>query len=344
MLKDKDWDDFYSEVEKMPAIASLAILKPETGILARTAEMLSHVEQAPFAMQLLRSFGQGSMLAKVHLAQSEELYPALVEALKNEEEAIQTLVLLDLDSLLCGSNVSKLRFIKEGGIKPLLEIVPSEDEGLSRKALSVFETLVDNFPEGARAAVDAGAVPVIESKRNPNYIFDRAGGALASIEQLKDTPLIDRIEFTPEAYAEIGKNLSDPAVLERLTKNFESSSDEKQLGIAGGLVPVLTDLLRSNTGSDPKPILRALKALLVIDGQGWQGFTIIKMAGQRCGMPEVLKPFVESEDEEVKELAVSVKDAIVEERNDTLGNDDDEDEENREEDGDDQELTCGMDA
>ncbi|KAJ1311766.1 hypothetical protein OPQ81_010235 [Rhizoctonia solani] len=88
--------------------------------------------------------------------------------------------------------------------------------------------------------------------------------------------------------------------------------DEKQLGIAAGLTPVLTDLLRSS--SDPKPALKALKALLVIDGegwQGWQGFNVVKRTGQQCGLPELLKPLIESDDEEIQALAEAVKNAIV---------------------------------
>ncbi|CAE6457126.1 unnamed protein product [Rhizoctonia solani] len=334
-LGDKDWYEFHNIVEKFPEVASLAILKPETQVLSITSKMTTETEQVPFAMQLLRELSQGTILAKVHIGQSNDVYAALVKVLQGEDESAKSLVLLNLESLLSGSTVSKLRFMDEGGIKALLDVVVSDtDEIHSRYALATLETFLENFPEGVQAAVDVGAVPIFKSKHNPDSYFDSAGGALKNIESQKDTPPIDRIEFTPEAYAELGKKLPDPVVLERLTKNFESSMDEKQLGIAGGLAPVLTDLLRSS--SDPKPVLKALKALLVIDGQGWQGFKVVQRTGFQCNLPELLKSLMESEDEETRELLGAVREGIVQ-HEDTLGqggnegdDDDDKDEGNGE--------------
>ncbi|KAG8750952.1 hypothetical protein FRC11_009862, partial [Ceratobasidium sp. 423] len=266
--------------------------------------MTTEIEQIPFAMQLLRELSQGTMLVKVHIGQSDDVYAALVKVLQGEDESAKSLVLLNLDTLLSGSTVSKLRFMKEGGIKALLDVVVSDvDATHSRYTLTTLENFLENFP-GVQAAVDAGAVPTLKSKHNPDNYFDSAGGALKNIESQKDALPIDRIEFTPEAYAELGKKLPGPEVLERLTKNFESLMDEKQLGIAGGLVPVLTGLLCSS--SNPEPALKALKAVLVIDGQGWQGFKVVQRVGVQCSLPELLKPLTKSEDGEIRELSGAV--------------------------------------
>ncbi|KAJ1311767.1 hypothetical protein OPQ81_010235 [Rhizoctonia solani] len=312
-LSGKDWLEFHSTMEVFPEVASVAILKPKSQVLSITAEMTTQIEQLPFAMQVLRKLSQGTILAKVHIGQSDEVYAALVKILQDNDESAKSPVLFDLDNMLYASSVSKFRFMKEGGIKALLDIVVSDtDSTHTQYALSALEHLLENFPEGVKTAIDAGAVPILESKCDPDGLPDSAWAALKIIESQKDAPLIDRIEFTPDAYAELGKKLPDPAVLERLTENFESSMDEKQLGIAAGLTPVLTDLLRSS--SDPKPALKALKALLVIDGegwQGWQGFNVVKRTGQQCGLPELLKPLIESDDEEIQALAEAVKNAIV---------------------------------
>ncbi|KAH7345315.1 hypothetical protein B0J17DRAFT_712914 [Rhizoctonia solani] len=309
-LSDKDWFEFHSIVEKFPAVASLAILKPETQVLSIASRMTTQIEQVPFAIQLFRELCKGTILAKVHIGESNEVYAALVNVLRGEDESAKSLVLLDLDNMLSGSTVSKLKFMKEGGIKALLDIVVSDtDEIHTRYALTILENSLENFPEGVQAAIDAGAIPILQSRQNPYDVFDHAGGALQKIESQKDAPLIDRIEFTPEAYVELGKKLPDPAVLERLTQNFESSMDEKQLGIAGGLAPMLTNLLRSS--SDPKPILKALKALLVIDGPGWEGFKLVQRTGEQCGLAGLLNPLRKSDDEEIRRLSEAIKDAIV---------------------------------
>ncbi|CEL57408.1 hypothetical protein RSOLAG1IB_02147 [Rhizoctonia solani AG-1 IB] len=295
-----EWSDFYTVVEKFPAVASLAVLKPETQVLSITAKMTTQIEQLPFAMRLFREFSQGTMLAKVYLGQSDYVYPALVKALESEDESARSLVIMDLENLLFLSTVSKLRFVKEGGIKALLDIIVSDSDQLhTRYALGALQNLLDNFPEGVQAAIDVDSIPILESKRNPDDLFDRAGDALSIIESQKDAPLVDRIEFTPEAYAELGKKLPDPAVLERLTKNFESSMDEKQLGIAAGLTS-------------------ALNALLVIDGQGWQGFKVIQRAAEQCGLPELIKPLMENDDEPIQELSRAVMNVIVEKCDDEL--------------------------
>ncbi|CAE6497879.1 unnamed protein product [Rhizoctonia solani] len=308
-ISDKEWFEFHGIVEKFPAVASLAVLKPETQVLSTTAKMTTQIEQLPFAMQLFREFSLGMMLARVYIGQSDDVYPALVNVLQDEDESAKSLVLLDLDNLLFLSNVSKLRFMKEGGIKALLDIVVSDsDEVHTRYALDTLRHLLDNFPEGVQAAIDVGAVPILEPRRNPDNLFDRVGDVLGIIESHKDTPMIDRIEFTPEAYAELGKKLPDPAVLERLTRNFEASMDEKQLGIAAGLVPVLAGLLESS--SNLEQVLKALNALLVIDGQGWQGFKIIQRAAERCGLPGLLEPLIESEDETIRELSEAVMNVV----------------------------------
>ncbi|CAE6428584.1 unnamed protein product [Rhizoctonia solani] len=314
-LSDKDWFEFHGIVEKFPAVASLAVLKPETQVLSTTAKMTTHIEQIPFAMQLFREFSQGTMLAKVYLGQSDDVYPALVKVLQGEDESAKAAVLLDLDNLLFLSTVSKIRFTKEGGIKALLDIVVSDsDEIHTRYALATLQHLLDNFPEGVQVAINAGAIPILESRRNPDSLFDHAGDTLTIIESQKDAPLIDRIEFTPEAYAELGKKLPDPAVLERLTKNFESSMDEKQLGIAAGLASVLAGFLQSS--SELKPVLKALNGLLVIDGQGWQGFKVVQRAAERCALPELLQPLMENEDEAIRELSEAVMNVIVQKHED----------------------------
>ncbi|KAF8741941.1 hypothetical protein RHS02_04233, partial [Rhizoctonia solani] len=307
-ISDKEWFEFHGIVEKFPAVASLAVLKPETQVLSTTAKMTTQIEQLPFAMQLFREFSLG-MLARAYIGQSDDVYPALVKVLQDEDESAKSLVLLDLDNLLFLSNVSKLRFMKEGGIKALLDIVVSDsDEVHTRYALDTLRHLLDNFPEGVQAAIDVGAVPILEPRRNPDNLFDRVGDVLGIIESHKDTPMIDRIEFTPEAYAELGKKIPDPAVLERLTRNFEASMDEKQLGIAAGLVPVLAGLLESS--SNLEQTLKALNALLVIDGQGWQGFKIIQRAAERCGLPGLLEPLIESEDETIRELSEALMNVV----------------------------------
>ncbi|KAF8760873.1 hypothetical protein RHS01_01103 [Rhizoctonia solani] len=290
-ISDKEWFEFHGIVEKFPAVASLAVLKPETQVLSTTAKMTTQIEQLPFAMQLFREFSLG-MLARAYIGQSDDVYPALVKVLQDGDESAKSLVLLDLDNLLFLSNVSKLRFMKEGGIKALLDIVVSDsDEVHTRYALDTLRHLLDNFPEGVQAAIDVGAVPILEPRRNPDNLFDRVGDVLGIIESHKDTPVIDRIEFTPEAYAELGKKLPDPA-----------------LGIAAGLVPVLAGLLESS--SNLEQVLKALNALLVIDGQGWQGFKIIQRAAERCGLPGLLEPLIESEDETVRELSEAVMNVV----------------------------------
>ncbi|CUA77601.1 DNA mismatch repair protein MutS [Bartonella bacilliformis KC583] [Rhizoctonia solani] len=316
-LGDKDWFEFHGIVEKFPAIASLAILKPEIGVLSTLSKMTTQIEQLPFAMQLFRELSRGTMLAKVHIGQSDDVYAALVKVLQGEDESARSLVLLELDSMLSGSTVSNLKFMKEGGVKALLDIIASDtDTTDTRYALTILENFLENFPEGVQAAIDAGAIPILKSRYNPDDYFDRAGVALQKIESQKDAPLVDRIEFSAEAYAELGKKLPDPQVLERFIKNFESSMDERQLGIAGGLAPVLTKLLCSSP--DPKPALKALKALLVIDGQGWQGFTVVQRTGEQCGLPEHLKPLTKSEDEGIRELSEAIMGTIVPRHEDTI--------------------------
>ncbi|KAF8609139.1 hypothetical protein BDV93DRAFT_550681 [Ceratobasidium sp. AG-I] len=324
-FNDKEPTEFSEFVEKLPAIASLAVLTPETGVLSRLSEMIANEEQLPYAMQALRHLSQGSMLAKVSLGQSDHIYPAIVKLLQEGTDDSKTTVLLDLEAFLSASTVSRTRFMKEGGIKALLDIIPSDDATLSNKAASTLVSFLTDFPEGAQPTIDAGATPILESKKDEDDIFDRVGSALTLLEELKTAPPVERIEFTPDAYAAFGKKLSDPAALEQLKKNLESSQDEKQLAVVAGLPTVLTDLLRSS--SEPKLLLQVLQTLFVIDGLVWDGYTIALNVAQRCGLWEVLKSFVGNEDAEVSDLAANIRSAIVTEWNDELREEDDEEDE-----------------
>ncbi|QRW18845.1 ARM domain-containing protein [Rhizoctonia solani] len=115
--------------------------------------MTTQIEQLPFAMQLFR--------------ESDDVYPGVGKVLQDGDESAKSLVLLDLDNLLFLSNVSKLRAY--------------------RYALDTLRHLLDNFPEGVQAAIDVGAVPILEPRRNPDNLFDRVGDVLGIIESHKDT-------------------------------------------------------------------------------------------------------------------------------------------------------------
>ncbi|KAG8748575.1 hypothetical protein FRC10_003709 [Ceratobasidium sp. 414] len=92
--------------------------------------------------------------------------------------------------------------------------------------------------------------------------------------------------------------------MERLVQNLRSSMDEKQLAIAGGLLAVFVDMLRSS--SNTMLVLEALYEIYVADG------VIIKAL-------EPLEPL--SEDDVIKEYATRVRGAIVTARNDELRGD-----------------------
>ncbi|KAG9074035.1 hypothetical protein FRC06_010985 [Ceratobasidium sp. 370] len=326
--KEKEPSEFADFLTNMPSVASLAILAPETEVLSTIGRMISIKDQLPFAMSALRHLAQGITLAKLSLGQSDDIYPALVKVLREGEESSKTTILYDLESLLYGSTLSKMKFAKSGGIQPLLEIIALDDEDISRKAMSSLISLVTDFPEGAKAAIDAGAITVLEAKEDPYDIFERKTNALQLLESLKDTPAIDRIEFTPEAYAAFGKKLSDPEAMKRLVQNLKSSTDEKQLAIAGGLLQVFTNMLRSS--SNTLLVLEALYRIYVADGVILSGHNVAVRVGERCGLPEALEPLTKSEDGAIKEQATCVRGAVVIERNDKLMDDADEEQENAE--------------
>ncbi|KAG8748577.1 hypothetical protein FRC10_003711 [Ceratobasidium sp. 414] len=322
--------EFADFLTNMPGVASLAILASETGVLSTIGKMISNEEQLPFAVSALRHLAQGIMLAKLSLGQSDDVYPALVKVLREGEESTKNTILYDLESLLYGSTVSKMKFVKSGGIQPLLEIIALDDEDISRKAMSSLISLVTDFPEGAKAAIDAGAITVLEAKEDPNDIFERKTNALNLLESLGDTLAVDRIKFTPEAYAAFGKNLSDPGAMERLVQNLKSSMDEKQLAIAGGLLAVFADMLQSS--SNTLLVLEALYEIYVADGVILSGHNVAARVGERCGLPEALEPLTRSEDGAIKEYATRVRGAIVIERNDELEGDAGEEQEENAED------------
>ncbi|KAG8708706.1 hypothetical protein FRC12_015524 [Ceratobasidium sp. 428] len=112
--------------------------------------------------------------------------------------------------------------------------------------------------------------------------------------------------------------------MKRLVENLKSSTDEKHLAIAGGILPVFADMLRSS--SNPFLVLEALYAIYVADGVVMSGANIAASVGVKAGLPDALKPLVQSEDEKTKEYAVRVLEAVVMKRNDELRKDEDENE------------------
>ncbi|KAG8678916.1 hypothetical protein FRC08_017377 [Ceratobasidium sp. 394] len=293
LAKEKEPSEFADFLTNMPGVASLAILAPETGVLSTIGKMISNEDQLSYAISAIRHLAQGIMLAKLSLGQSDDIYPPLVKVLREGEESSKAGILYDLENLLYGSTVSKMKFVKSGGIQPLLEIIALDDHDISRRAVSSLIALVTDFPEGAKAAIDAGATTVLKAKEDPDGIFERTTNALNLLESFKDTPAVDRIEFTSEAYAAFGEKLSDPGAMERLIQNLKSSMDEKQLAIAGGLLAVFADMLRS--GSNTMLVLQALYEIYVADGVIVSGHNVAARVGERCGLPEALEPLTKSD-------------------------------------------------
>ncbi|QRV76347.1 DNA mismatch repair protein MutS [Ceratobasidium sp. AG-Ba] len=314
-FKDMEAFEFNGALTDTPAVASFAIMAPETGVLSRVSEIIPG-EDLPHAMSIIRHLARGVTLAKVTLGQSDDIYPALVKVLQEGEDLYKEIVVDDLEFLLSGSTVSKTKFLKSGGMKPLLGFISSEDRNVSRKATYALTALVAGFPEGAKEAIEAGAISALEAKEDPNDMLRRVSSALDLLKELKDAPSIDRIEFTPEAYAAFGKTLSEPGAMDRLTQNLKSSGDEKELAIAGGLLTVFADMLRS--GSDPMPVLEALYTIYVADGVLVNGLNPPAIAGQACGLPDALRPLMESEDDKIKEYATRIRSAILMEQDDGL--------------------------
>ncbi|KAG8678830.1 hypothetical protein FRC09_019507, partial [Ceratobasidium sp. 395] len=197
--KEKESYEFTSFITDMPAVASLAVLAPETGVLSAVAKLISDEEQLPYAMSALQHLSRGLILAKWSLGQSDEIYPAIVKMLQKGDESIKNTILSDLEFLIYSSTVTKMKFIKSGGIKPLLEAVGLEDERVSRKAIATLIYLVTDYPEGAKAVIDAGAVEILKTKDDSDDIFKHKTSALELLETLKDVPEVDRIELTVEA-------------------------------------------------------------------------------------------------------------------------------------------------
>ncbi|KAG8749761.1 hypothetical protein FRC12_013236 [Ceratobasidium sp. 428] len=322
--KEKEPYEFTSFITDMPAVASLAVLAPETGVLSAVAKLISDEEQLPYAMSALQHLSRGLILAKWSLGQSDEIYPAIVKMLQKGDESIKNTILSHLEFLIYSSTVTKMKFIKSGGIKPLLEAVDLEDERVSRKAMATLIYLVTDYPEGAKAVIDAGAVEILKTKDDSDDIFKHKTSALELLETLKDAPEVDRIQLTVEAYTALGKQLSEPGMMERLVENLKSSTDEKHLTIAGGILPVFADMLRSS--SNPFPVLEALYAIYVADGVVMSGANIAASVGVQAGLPDALKPLVQSEDEKTKEYAIRVSEAVMMKRNDELRKDEAEDE------------------
>ncbi|QRV91179.1 DNA mismatch repair protein [Ceratobasidium sp. AG-Ba] len=308
-FKEMEAFEFNGALTDMPAVASFAIMAAETGVLSRVGEIIPG-EDLPHAMSIIRHLARGVTLAKVTLGRSDDIYPALVKVLQEGEDLYKEIVVDDLEFLLSGSTVSKTKFLKSGGMKPLLGFISSEDRNVSRKATYALTALVAGFPEGAKEAIEAGAISALEAKEDPNDMLRRVSSALDLLKELKGAPPTDRIEFTPEAYAAFGKTLSEPGAMDRLTQNLKSSGDEKELAIAGGLLTVFADVLRS--GSDPMPVL--------------------ELSGQACGLPDALRPLMESEDDKIKEYATVIRSAILMEQDDELeGEGDEEQDENQNE-------------
>ncbi|KAF8609128.1 ARM repeat-containing protein [Ceratobasidium sp. AG-I] len=321
-LTDKEPPEFAELIGKLPEIASPAVFTPEIGVLSRLSEMITNEEQLPYAMTSLRSLAQGSMLAKVTLGQSDHIYPALVKILREGTEDSKNAILDNLYWIIDASTVSRTRFMKEGGIKALLDIIcsnaPSDDSRLSGGAASTLVSFLTNFPEGAQFMVDAGGIPILESKKDNEDMSYDVGRALSLLEEYRAAPAVERFEFTPQPYAVFGREQSDLVALERLKQNLESSQDEKQLAIVGGLPGVLTDLVRSS--SEPKPLLQILQTLLVANGLGWGADTVALRAVERCGLWEALEPFVEGEEKEVSDLVANIRGVLVpESRSDNSG-------------------------
>ncbi|KAF8609126.1 hypothetical protein BDV93DRAFT_550669 [Ceratobasidium sp. AG-I] len=319
-LKSKEPIEFADSLKWLPAIASLVIFTPETGVLSRLSEMMANEEQLSDAMQSLNFLSQGSMLTKVTLGQSDHIYPSLVKVLNEGTGDSKYAVLVVLQELLNTSTVSRTRFMNEGGIKALLDIiqsaVPSDNPNLSHWAASALVSFLSDFPEGTQPMIDAGVITILQSKKDSEDISDDVGSVLNLLEEYRTAPAVERFEFTTAPYAAFGKEIPDAAALERLKKNLESSQDEKQLAIVGGLPVVLTDLVRSS--SEPKPLLQVLQTLFVVKDLPWDGHMVALRAAERCGLWEALKRFVESDDKEVSGLAAGIQRAIVPGRNGEL--------------------------
>lgn len=308
-LKGEEPTEYAAFLGHIPSTASLILLKPEAGILSRLSSIIATEERLLAVMSALGDLDRGLILAQVFFCQSDDVYPALVKVLQEGTDDNKVEVATVLGRFLDSSAAARVRFMQVGGIKALLDLIPSDNFELSIRATSTLASLLTNFPEGVQPMIDAGAIPILESMKDDENISETVGYTLGLLEELKTASAIGRIEFTPEAYAAFGKKLPDPEALEQLKKNLESSQDEKQLAIVGGLTEVLTDLVRST--SEPKPLLQVLQTLFVFDDQPWDGHDIAVRVAGRCRLSEALKPLVESEDKEVSDLATNIQSALT---------------------------------